>query len=198
MGLESAWRHGLVNSESEFRSFIDAALSQFGHGQLPFVMAVRNEPEQFFEMDRLLDATLSNHVANAASRTQGRSLLRAAREVYESTELSELATNVTESNAAAHMATCFGYVAAVIDLDVEVTARLTVFLTLRDLVSSAVRLGVGGRVRGQVFQREANPRAEEVAALCARIPVDEATQTAPLLEILQTRHDTLYSRLFRS
>jgi urease accessory protein UreF len=37
-----------------------------------------------------------------------------------------------------------------------------------------------------------------VAARCGELTIGDLAQTAPLIDLLQSRHDALYSRLFQS
>ena len=80
----------------------------------------------------------------------------------------------------------------------ERTGRLFLFLALRGLVSSAVRLGAVGPLRGQFIQHRLGPYAEQIARRCGKTSVEDAAHTAPLLDVLQATHDRLYSRLFQS
>ena len=76
-GLEAAWQHGEVRGRTELVSFIEASLDQLGHAGLPFVLAAFDAPEKLAEFDALCDAFTTNHVANRASRAQGRAFLAA-------------------------------------------------------------------------------------------------------------------------
>src|ERR1700749_2765699 len=71
-GLEAAWQHGEVRNRNELVSFVEASLHQLGRAALPFVTAAHAEPERLEEFDIFCDAFTINHVANRASRAQGR------------------------------------------------------------------------------------------------------------------------------
>src|SRR5690242_7960119 len=77
-GLEAAWQHGEMNSPEAAAMFVEASISQIGHGSIPFVTAAHREPECFAKFDDLCDCFLINHVANRASRSQGQALLATA------------------------------------------------------------------------------------------------------------------------
>jgi urease accessory protein UreF len=53
-------------------------------------------------------------------------------------------------------------------------------------------------MEGQALQHRLSPVAGEILAQCEGLPVADATQTSPLLEIWQGTQDRLYSRLFQS
>ena len=197
-GLEAAWRGGFVPHEEALVAFVRATLTQLGRAQLPFVDAALGDGGRFPALDRLFDASTTNHVANDASRNQGRALLRSAVEIFDSPRLEELRERVARDALACHLPVCFGTVAAAIGLDGDTTSRLFLFGGLRAVVSSAVRLGVVGPIRAQVIQRRCFAAAEKVARRCAYLDFAVGAQTAPLLEALQAGHARLYTRLFRS
>jgi urease accessory protein len=66
------------------------------------------------------------------------------------------------------------------------------------MLAAAVRLGVVGSYEAQRLQYESAPLLDEVRRRCADLEEGEATQTAPLLDLMQAAHERLYSRLFQS
>lgn len=81
-GLEAAWQHGEVRNREELLSFVEAGLNQLGRAALPFVTTAWNEPDRLVELDELCDAFTSNHVANRASRLQGKAFASAVERVF--------------------------------------------------------------------------------------------------------------------
>jgi urease accessory protein len=188
-GLEAAWQHGEVRNRVELREWLIASLQQIGRAALPFVNAAHAEPERLHELDRLCDAFTSNHVANHASRLQGRALLAAVGRVFKSE---------IEPPTFAHLAPVFGAVTHelyVLHLD---AVRLFVFMHLRSAVAAAVRLNIVGPMEGQVIQFQLSEQAEAVVKRSLSFTLGDLAQTAPLLEIWQGSQDRLYSRLFQS
>lgn len=188
-GLEAAWQHGEV-TKANLPGFLENSLRQCARAALPFVATAHSEPERLTELDELCDAFLSNHVANRASRLQGRAFWTAATRAF----LPDLA----EPPALCHLAPVFGALTHRLGLTVEPSARLFLFLHLRGLVSSAVRLGVVGPLEAQSMQHQLAPAAESVAIHAATLTLDDLAQTAPLLDLWQGAQDRLYSRLFQS
>ncbi len=198
-GLEAAWQQGELNGESGLADYMRSQLTQVGHSQLPFVLAAHRDPDRFCELDRLCHAFLSNHVANRASRRQGGALLASSESVFPfTTMLRALRSTVTRTEAEGHFPPIFGVVTRALGVDSERTGRLFLFLALRGLVSSAVRLGAVGPLRGQFIQHRLGPYAEQIARRCGKVSVEDAAHTAPLLDVLQATQDRLYSRLFQS
>lgn len=195
-GLEAAWQHGEVRTRAELASFLEAALEQVGHSLVPFVVAAHDAPATLPETDCLCDAFTTNHVANRASRSQGRALLTAAERIFGLNVESAVETAVTPPFA--HLAPAFGYVTGRLGVARETAVELFVFTYLRSLLAAAVRLNIVGPMEAQMIQCRL---ADAAAATCrhglAR-GLDEVAQTAPLLELWQGAQDRLYSRLFQS
>ena len=193
-GLEAAWQHGEVRNAVELRSWLDTSLAQLAHVALPFVNAAHAEPHRLAEFDHHCDAFTRNHVANRASRLQGKALLSAVERVFNS----ELRTPNSESPPFAHLAPTFGAATRSLDIPRATAVRLFVFMHLRGAIAAAVRLNIVGPMEGQSIQHRLVTKAEAVAHRGATVTLDDLAQTAPLLDLWQGAHDRLYSRLFQT
>lgn len=196
-GLEAAWQAGEV-TDDDLVDYLRASLTQAVHSQLPFAMGAYQIPERFDSLDHLCDALLTNHVANRASRRQGRTLVASCQAVFGCAAISRLRARVIEGSVVCHYAPTFGAVTRALGMDRGGVQQLFLFLVLRGLVSSALRLGIIGPLEGQRIQHELGPWIEATASRCGTIGVDQVAQTAPVVEILQGSHDRLYSRLFQN
>jgi len=192
-GLEAAWQHGEVRNRELLVSFVEANLHQLGHAALPFVTAAHDEPTRLVEFDHLCDTFTTNHVANRASRAQGRALLSAMGRIFNS----ELRTPNSELRFA-HFASVFGACFRRLAISRETTARMFFFNHLRGLFAAAVRLNIVGPMEAQTLQHRLSPTAEAMLDRCAELTLDDLAQTSPLLELWQGAQDRLYSRLFQS
>jgi len=197
-GLEAAWQQGELRSGEELAGFIRIHLAQTGRAALPFVNEAFNESQPFADLDLLCDAFLSNHVANRGSRAQGQAFLLAAAHAFDSPRLTGFRANVLEQKLPGHFAPVFGMVLRVMQVSPGSCVRLFLFLSLRTLLASAVRLGIVGSMAAQSLQSRLVPDAERVALRCAALRVQDAAQCSALLEILHGAHDRLYSRLFQT
>jgi urease accessory protein len=191
-GLEAAWQHGELPDSAALAAFVTSSLHQFGRGSLPLVIAAHEDPFRLAELDRLCESFTTNHVANRASRLQGRALLASAERIF------GLPTTPSSGPPYGHFAPVFGVAAAQLQLSREQTGRLCLFLHLRSLIAAAVRLGLVGPLEAQALQFRLSLEAEEVLRRCQNQPVDKIAQTAPLLDLWQGAQDRLYSRLFQS
>ncbi len=193
-GLEAAWQHGAVRNGQQLNSFAKASLEQLGHSALPFVSDAWSFPEQLVELDHLCQAFTTNHVANRASRLQGRAFFTAlSRIFFEPRELS-----VGFDPPFSHLAPVFGAGLVQLGLARDTVQRLFLFGQLRSLMAAAMRLNIVGPMEAQRIQAGLASEAEGVLEKCAQFSIDNIAQTAPLLDLWQGTHDRLDSRLFQS
>jgi urease accessory protein len=197
-GIEAAWQHGLLEDGDALREFVRAAIRQIARSAAPVALAVRAEPESFERWDRFLDATLTNHVANRASRAQGRALLNTAMATFESALLASAEARARGMGGACHLPVAFGIVAASLGVPPEQCARGFIYMAARGMFSAAVRLGATGPLEAQRLQAEGSPQFEAAAQIALQHPPEQITQTAFMADLLQGTQDRLYSRLFQS
>lgn len=188
-GLEAAWQHGEV-TRAALPGFLESSVRQCGRAALPLTAAAHREPERLAELDLLCDAFTTNHVANRASRLQGRAFWTAAARAF--------LPALPPAPEPGHLAPAFGVVTHRLGLEADEAARLFLFLHLRGLVSAAVRLGIVGPLEAQALQHALTPVAEDTATRSRTLTPDDLAQTAPLLDLWQGAQDRLYSRLFQS
>lgn len=195
-GLEAAWQQGEVPDLDALCAFVDASILQAGHASLPLMNAAYLSPQRLEELDDLADAFLINAVANRASRVQGRTLVATAERVWPSAALTDVRARADRT--CAHLAPFSGAVFAAIELPLEAAQTLVLYSAARSVLSAAVRLGIAGSYEAQRVQFACGGRIEQVARQCAALTEDDLAQTAPLLDLWQSGHDRLYSRLFQS
>jgi urease accessory protein len=87
---------------------------------------------------------------------------------------------------------------AALGVPLDVAQRLFLFNTVRGIAAAAVRLGIAGSYAAQRLQFDCGPALERAVERCGGLDEGGAAQTAPLLDVLQSAHDRLYSRLFQS
>ena len=124
-GLEASWQQGLVDAES-LSSWIETQLAQTARAALPFVLAARRAPERFRTIDADCDGFLTNHVANRASRSQGQALADTASRTLAVAKLARFREEARTS--AMHLPVVFGIMCGCLDVSMEQTARLYLFI----------------------------------------------------------------------
>jgi urease accessory protein len=194
-GLEAAAQAGEIDGPAGVARFTRDAIWQAGFGALPLVGAAFEGPAALPALDARADAFLANHVANRASRTQGRAFLATAKRVFPAP------IGPLQSRAAGlklHLAPIWGAAMSALAIPLEDAQRLLLWTTARNVLSAAVRLGLAGTHEAQALLAELGPLLDEVHATCRALGVAELAQSAPLVDLLQGTHDRLYSRLFQS
>ena len=196
-GLEALAQRGLVRGGAGVRRAIAEALWQAGHGVLPFVGAAHAAPGALAELDALCGAVTASHVAHRASRAQGRALLDAGARIFPEA-LGPLRERARAERLALHLGPTAGATLGALGVGREEAQAVVLHWTLRGAASAAVRLGLVGPFEAQRLQADAEPTLAAVLARCGALGVDDAAQTAPLVEAAGMGHDALYSRLFQS
>jgi urease accessory protein len=196
-GLEAAVHLGEV-TQASLQAHVRQMVWQAGLAALPLVHAGAEAPERLVELDKTCHAFLTSHIANRASRTQGRAFVSTCARIFEISELLRLDQAVRARTIHGHLAPVFGAALRALEVPVLDAERLFLHQTLRSATSAAVRLGLVGPHEAQRLQRDLGPLAEEVLMACRELSVDSLAQPAPLLDLFGTLHDGLYARLFQS
>jgi urease accessory protein len=196
-GLEAAVQQGEVRGATELRRFVRELLWQAGHGGLPLLSAAWREPSALPALDARAETFLTNHVANRASRTQGRALLDTCARIFPG-PVGPLREAARAAGVRYHHAPVFGAVLRALEVELPESQQLFLSLTLRGALSAAVRLGIVGTHESHQLQHQATPLLDAVLERCAGLGVEELAQPSPLLDLLGSTHDRLYSRLFLS
>ena len=197
-GLESAFQQGLVSDSQSLGRFLESLLQDSSRGVVPFLVSVHSGDHALARVDEWCDAFLSNHVANRASRVQGRSFLAAAEAAFEIAEIADLRERVAVGELSGHHAPLVGRVTSLLSLPLRRTVAWFLYTQLRDVISAAVRLNVIGPLAGQSLISRFGTFVQHEADAAVQRSVDDVAITSPLLELVATRHDQLYTRLFQS
>jgi urease accessory protein len=195
-GLEAAWQQGEVADIAALRAFLDASIRQTAHASIPLVNAAYRAPERLASLDALADAFLINAVANNASRVQGRTLLATVNRIWPSAAISDV--HVRSAGTCAHVAPLTGAVFHAIGLPLPTAQRVVLYAAARGVISAAVRLGIAGSYEAQRLLFECGLLLDRAAARCTDMSDADLAQTEPLIDLLQSAHARLYSRLFQS
>ncbi|MFY3743612.1 urease accessory protein UreF [Anaeromyxobacter sp. Red801] len=195
-GLEAAVQLGRCRGAAGLAAFVEEALWQAGALALPFVAAAARTPERLAPLDARCDAATPGAVANRASRAQGWALLRAASALHPAA--AALEDQVRRDALAGHLAPAWGALLGRLGATEDEACRLHLFVVARGIVSAGVRLGLAGPLEAQGLLLRAGAVADAVLAACAAGTPEDATAASPLLDLLQSHQDRLYSRLFQS
>jgi urease accessory protein len=207
-GVEATSHLGFINGKSAFEKYLQTQLTQTMNTAMVYMLNVysninKNSPftenlRILADADSVVHANATNHVANRASRAQGQALLATASLSFPDSGLSKYKSSLTTMYG--HYAPIFGLVCKLLGIEINTTKRMFLFVTLRGLLSSAVRLNITGPLEAQTIQHKYSPLIDQLLAsdTCHKTDMSETYQTAPLLDILHGAHDRLYSRLFNT
>ena len=197
-GLESLAHFGWVRSARDVDEYLALHLWSVGHGALPFVGAGFEAPQAIAALDARSDAFLTAHVANRASRTQGRAFVATCARVFDEPGIRSLADRIRGGQLRAHVAPLFGAALATLGVERPVALALHLHGALRGATSAAVRLGLVGPHEAQRLYGTHVPTLDAVLAACGALTLEDATNIAPSNDVLAAAHDRLYARLFQS
>jgi urease accessory protein len=196
-GLEAAWQQGEISAAS-LPAFVADVVGQAGQGSLPFVAGGHDNPIDFPAVDQRCEAFLRNAVANRASRVQGRAWLGTVERSFPTPAVRQLCGLIRSTGGPKHFAPTFGAMLGSLDVDRRETSRLFLYGVARGTFSAAVRLGIVGTMDAQRMLGECGSALDRALERSGGLSIDEAVQTAPLIDLWQASHDRLYSRLFQS
>jgi urease accessory protein UreF len=98
-----------------------------------------------------------------------------------------------------HYAVLFGTCCGLLNLSLSMTIRLYLRILLRDLLNAASRLNIIGPLDGARMQVGLMDELESLTQ--QQLDTKKSSQPLqnnPFIEVIQARHDLLYSRLFNS
>jgi urease accessory protein len=198
-GLEAAFRMRQIPDRAALLRHLENHVWNVGHGALPLVAGAHDAPALVDELDGVADALLWSHVANRASRTQGRAFLATCAHVFDDPAIASLAGRARARELKAHLAPAFGATLAILGVERRETLGLFLQGALRGALSAAVRLGaVPGPLDAQRLLASLGGTLDLVLGRCEGLAPDDAAIVAPALEVMAATHDRLYSRLFQS
>lgn len=194
-GLEAAVKMGRVVGAEGLAAFVEESLWQASAFSLPFLRAAYEDSRRLPDVDARCDASTPGHVANRASRAQGRAFLRAAASLAPAA--AQLEREVAAAGLFCHLAPAFGATLSRLGATCEEACQLFLFQGARGVLAAGIRLGLIGPLEAQRLLARAGGIAT-AAATGSRWSLEEAATTSPLIDLLQSHQDRLYSRLFQS
>ncbi len=193
-GLEGAYQLGLLAASGALEEFVHSALMAAAYGEIPFIHSCYVEADEaaVAKMAQFYDALLAAPAMRRASLLLGKNWLRLMAGLYPAAKFATL------RRAHAHYTVVFGLALKAAGFAQAAAQQLYMFQVLRDQMSAAVRLGIVGPLEATRQQLGLYAHCEGLLAEVAGRPYAQATRSTPQLDIAQSVHDDLYSRLFQS
>ena len=129
-GLEAVVESGVTRAgHAVYRGpALHDQLSQTAHSSVPAVQAACENPAQAALIDRFIQAFLNNHVANRASRAQGKAFLISAEAAFGLPVCRRMRDEIQARRMNGHFFVVFGAVAAGLKIDIAQATRLFLYL----------------------------------------------------------------------
>jgi len=199
-GLEWAVEVGDVRDVATLVDYIDAVLAR-GGGWIDAVLFARaydcaHDASAFDEIADLAAALRGSAETALESHQQGAAFLAVTRRAWPHAQLDTFAERRGDASVAHSIAMALACAVHGIPRDVALSAWL--HATAANLVSAGVRLVPLGQTDGQIATARLASRIGAIAADALDMSLDELGTAAPLLELCSIRHETQYTRLFRS
>ena len=199
-GLEAAVDHGDITNAATLQAWLDD-LVRFGSLRSDALLvacawraAVAGDMAGVIEINDLALALAPSKERHLETAAQGNAFITAAQASWPCDLLAELAG--AADTIAYPVAVAVAAAAHAVPLAALLDAYLVAFAG--NLVSAAVRLGPVGQTDGQKIIARLVPALREAAQIAATGTLDDLGSAALRSDIAAMRHETQYSRLFRS
>lgn len=200
-GLEWAFEAGDLHDAATLRDWLDALV---GHGSLrndlilfatSFRATVSQDGQTLAEIAELALALANSGERRLETVTQGNAFLAAARAAWPCEAFTHLAA-AWPGDVAYPVAVAVAAAGHGLPLAPSLEAYGLAFVA--NLVSAAVRLGIVGQTDGQRITAGLVPALHAAAASADTATLDDLGACAFRSDLAALRHETQYSRLFRS
>jgi urease accessory protein len=200
-GLEAAIEAQLVHDADSARDWIASGLANvLAHGELPFVA-------HQFERWRHHDAAALAHAnaeflasrESAELRRETEQMGWSLRQLCASLEWGDAARRATlAALTPVAQPTAFAFAALAHDAPADAALAAYAFSWVENQAAAALKAVPLGQLAGQRIIVALRPAIEAAVARALATPPDDLNTFAPQLGILSARHESQYSRLFRS
>jgi urease accessory protein len=199
-GVEQAVTEGRVVDDASLRDYVVERLETAGLVAAGLAAAaVRVQRDELELLDREADARLPSPTARAASRSQGRGLLRVARATWAEPAA---ALSWADLGAAPHHAVVLGMAARAAGLTPAAAAMAAAYLTVTGSSTAAQRLLGLDPIAVAAMTLQLSSAGEGVAARAAAAAdgpfCDLPDSGSPWIDLLTERHALRSDRLFAS
>jgi len=203
-GLETCVSDGLVAGREGLEQFLSAYLG----GQLAGTDALgvkvaheaaeRGDLAAVMRLDGRLNAMKIARESREGGLQIGRQILKVMTALHQSTLLREFARKVENRQTFGHHAPVFGLACQAMGVSKPYSVQAFLYQAASGVVSAGVRLIPLGHMDGQRALYRIRETIGAIARAVEPLGEEDLSSFAPALEIRAMRHETLYSRLFRS
>jgi urease accessory protein len=200
-GLEQAVEDGEVSDEASLEAWLRDVLA-LGFGKNDAILlqaahraAAAGDTAALAEVNELALAFAPTRELHLETSQQGRSFLDAVQAAWPNERLDGVALALPGAVA---YPVAVGAAAAAHGIDAREAAAAFLVAVTQALVSAAVRLAPVGQTAGAQVVARLSPLARSIAEEAATLNVDDLANATFRLDLGSARHETQYTRLFRS
>jgi urease accessory protein len=203
-GLETCVSEGLVEGVDGLGGFLAAYLkgqlarSDALVAKLAFDAAGSGDLAAVVRLDNKLNAMKTARECREGGLQIGKQILKVVNALHRSAFLGEFAGSIEARKSRGHHAPVFGVVCRVLGVAKRDCMQGFLYQAASGIVSAGVRLIPLGHMDGQAALEQIKPLMVGIADEIEPLGEDDISSFAPGIEIRAMRHETLYTRLFRS
>jgi urease accessory protein len=203
-GIEYAVENARISNEHDLAGWINAALIQ-GAGRLDGIFFVatwqaitEQDNDRFGWVIERQDVMRGTSELALEGSAQGQAFLDTIAQTRNFLRLEDLLALIRSSERRVTYAVAVAIVAALAEVPLRAALLAYYHAFAANLISAGVRLVPLGQIAGQRMQEKLKPVIEQAteAALCGDI--EYIGTAAPLIDWASMKHETQYTRLFRS
>jgi urease accessory protein len=198
-GLEWAQEAGDITDADDLRDWLSTLIQRGAlHNDTilladAYRAAVRCDANRVYEMNELALAMATSRERRLETATQGNAFLLAIKKSWPCASLDLLGPGEDVAYPVAAALATAGH-----NLPLDATLNMFSLGFLTNLVSAAIRLGIIGQSDGQSVIAALIPIIGETAQSCASKSIDDLGGSAFRSDLASLKHETQYTRLFRS
>ena len=200
-GLESAFHGGLINNGDDGIEWIGDII-RFGNGfgdavfmQHSYAAAKSGNISQLIDICQLAIAYCGTAELRLESHSQGKAFI----DILQKVEPSQILKSLQELWLGPYpYCVVAGAICGECEIDVRLALNAYLHGVLANLSSALVRLIPLGQTDGQRIIVALEETVEQAVERALETSIENLTTSTPMVEITSMRHETQYSRLFRS
>jgi len=196
-GMESAVKHGLITNENALFEYLQSFADQMVSFDLPFVKSAY-ENTSLHELSLAYEAMLLNPMVRKANLSTGKSWIKILQTICGDGQFDQIMQDINEAKLSSDFPLLFGHSMQMLAVPLKDAFELYAYMGIRDQISSIVRLGSLGPLRGQKMLFKLQEYIAEKLQKHSIGVYYSATKSAYCMEITQMMHETIYAKLFQN
>lgn len=203
-GIEFAVENGLITSREELTRWIEAIITQgAGRNDATLFRAAwqaitDDDPATLARAAEMADALRATPETALESTAQGQAFLDTLTKVWPDPGFQNWAKELAEMDRPPAYAVAVGVAAAAAGVPLGHALIAYLHAVAANLVSAGVRLVPLGQTDGQLAQAALEAPIRAAASRAMSRPLEDFGAAAPMVDWTSMKHETQYTRLFRS